>query len=57
MTMEKALILNGYKDRNKFSLWYLLYGNDGLEDYFEKYPIVWHNQCSCLTDFLRNQRR
>lgn len=39
MTMEKALILNGYKDRNKFSLWYLLYGNDGLEDYFEKYPI------------------
>ena len=38
MTMEKALILNGYKNRNEFSLWYLLYGKDGLEEFFKKYP-------------------
>ena len=38
MTMEKALILNGYKNRNEFSLWYLLYGKDGLEEFFAKYP-------------------
>lgn len=39
MTMEKALILNGYKERNKFSLWYLLYGKGKLKDFFEKYPV------------------
>lgn len=38
MTMKKALILNGYKNRNEFSLWYLLYGKDGLEEFFAKYP-------------------
>ncbi len=39
MTIENALILNGYKDRNEFSLWYLLYEKEKLKEFFEKYPV------------------